>query len=143
MITLPLKFFCIITNNPPCIVYDHLIGLTITGKFSKWCHQPKYRARQVQGKENISHWLYTVVYWRSLPEAGRFTTVLRSSPPWSSDPCYRSSTLCSLLICNGDSVFSILVWIEIGNWTLCNSLTDSKSCDKNYKRSLIWNLWEK
>ena len=30
-ITQPLDFDCRITNDFPCIVYEHLIGLTITG----------------------------------------------------------------------------------------------------------------
>ena len=34
-ITHPLDFDCRITNNPPCIIYDHLIGLTITGHILK------------------------------------------------------------------------------------------------------------
>ena len=34
-ITHPLDFYCRITNNPPCIVNEHLIGLTITGRFLK------------------------------------------------------------------------------------------------------------
>ena len=114
MITLPLKFFCIITNNPPCIVYDHLIGLTITGKFSKWCHQPKYRARQVQGKENLSHWLYTVVYWFSLPEDSQFTTVLRSRSLRLSEHCYHSAVQCLLLIWNGIFKWcSVLIYLFV------------------------------
>ena len=34
--THPLNFYGIITNNPPCIVYIHLIRLKITGRFLKW-----------------------------------------------------------------------------------------------------------
>ena len=35
MITHPIDFCCIITNNRPCIVYEHLIWLQITGCFFK------------------------------------------------------------------------------------------------------------
>ena len=36
--------------------------------------------------------------------------------------------------------FTMLVYIEIGNQTLCNSLTALKNCDRNDKISLIRNL---
>ena len=35
-ITHPLNFPCRLTNNLPCIIYEHLIWLTITGHFLKW-----------------------------------------------------------------------------------------------------------
>ena len=47
-ITHPLGFYCIETNNPPYISYNHLIGLTITGHILKLVHKSKYRVRHVQ-----------------------------------------------------------------------------------------------
>ena len=106
LITYHLGFHCKIIINPLCIVCFHLMGLIITGRFSKWGHQSKYIVRHVKWYDNHSHWLDTVVNWRSLPGGSRFTTVLRSIPPKFSIPCDQSTIKYSLLICNGNCVFS-------------------------------------
>ena len=84
----------------------------------------------------------SVVDWYILPEAGRFTTVLRSRPPQPSDPCYISGVWCSLLICYGKCVFSNvrvdqnwkLKFIQFFDWF--------ENCDIHDNRSLVRNLWE-
>ena len=119
----PLNLDCRITNNPPCVVYVHLIGLRITGHFLKLGlfvinkvtnNEAIFEVRlpiKIQSTPrlelvNHSHWLYKVVDWRVLHESVRFTTVLRSIPPRFSYPCYPSAVWCLLLICNRNCVFS-------------------------------------
>ena len=106
LITHPINFDCIMTNNPSLIVYDRLIGLTITRHFLKWVHQLKHRVHHVQGYDNIPNWLYAVVDWCSLPESGRFTTLWRSIPEWSAEPCYCSAAWRLLILWNANCVFS-------------------------------------
>ena len=78
--------------------------------------------------------------WRSLPEAGRFTTVLRSRQPQSTDPCYLSAVWCLLLICNGNCVFFNSGVDQNCKWGLFIYFNASKNCDINDIISLIRNL---
>ena len=138
LITHPLNFDCRITNNPPCIVYEHLIGITITGRFSKWGRKSKYRVCHVQGQENCSHWLDTVMDWRSLPEAGRFKTLLRSIPPQLGDPCYCSTVSWSLIMWYVNAVFSNASVDQNWKMNFISFFEFFENCDRNNKRSLIY-----
>ena len=87
------------------LVINHsrsLNRLTIEGKLSKWGHQSKHQVPRVLGSENILQWLDTVVDWLSLPEACKFTTILKSWLLYLTDACYYSYFQWLLLIWNGN-----------------------------------------
>ena len=123
LITHPHNIYCRITNNPLCIFYDHIILLTITGRFSKW-------GLLALNRVNNNRALFTVkspikIQSTLLPGLGQsltltwyssgltqfiwirqFQNVLISIPPQLSDAFYSSSIRCSLLRCNGNCDFS-------------------------------------
>ena len=89
LITNPRDTDCSITNNHQCIVYKHLMRISITGSFLKWGlialnrvnnNRALFKVRpriKIQSMPcpvlyNWSHWLDTLVDCRSLPEAHGF-----------------------------------------------------------------------
>ena len=119
---------CSITNNPPCIVCEHLIWLPIAGLCLEWGFLELYRVNnnralfkvrlpikiQIMPRPGLGKLLTLTEYSSGLTYftcSGCFKTVLRSSPPWLADPFYYSSIWYLLILSACDCYWSAVWWL--------------------------------
>ena len=107
-----------------------------------WGHQSKNRVNHIQGQENHSPWLNTVVDWYTLPESNGFKLTWDIDHHDQHTPFIAPLFGVSYLYVTGIVNFTMLIYIKIVNKTWYNYLTDSNNSVINDNISLIWNVWQ-